>query len=54
MIEFTPQDLDFMRRRGSNPDSVQKQFAFFEKGFDFGRLGRASTPDDGILQLEED
>lgn len=52
--QFTPQDLDFMRARGSNPDEVQHQLDIFKKGFDFARLDRAATPNDGIVQLEDD
>lgn len=43
-----------MRQRGSNPDEVQHQLEIFQKGFDFARLDRAATPNDGILQLEDD
>lgn len=43
-----------MRQRGSNPDEVKHQLEIFQKGFDFARLDRAATPNDGILQLEDD
>ena len=37
-IQFTPEDIQFMQARGSNPEDVQRQFSFFEKGFDFVNL----------------
>ena len=53
-IQFTPEDIQFMQARGSNPDEVQRQFSFFEKGFDFVNLDRPATIDDGIVRLEEE
>ncbi|MCR4680775.1 MAG: DUF4301 family protein [Bacteroidales bacterium] len=52
--QFSSQDLDFMRQRGSNPEEVQHQLDIFAKGFDFARLDRAATPGDGILQLDDE
>ena len=54
MTEFTPQDLDFMRHRGSDPAIVEHQLECFCKGFDFANLDRAATLDDGILRLDSD
>lgn len=54
MVDFTPQDLDFMRQRGSDVETVKRQFSFFEKGFDYACLDRAATLDDGILQMSDD
>jgi hypothetical protein len=53
-IQFTPEDIQFMQTRGSNPEEVQRQFSFFEKGFDFVNLDRPATIDDGIVRLEEE
>ena len=53
-IQFTPEDIQFMQARGSNPEEVQRQFSFFEKGFDFVNLDRPATIDDGIVRLEEE
>ena len=53
-IQFTPEDIQFMQARGSNPEDVQRQFSFFEKGFDFVNLDRPATIDDGIVRLEEE
>ena len=38
-----------MKQRGSVPEDVQKQFSFYEKGFDFANLSRAATISDGIF-----
>lgn len=54
MENFTPEDLDFMRQRGSNPETVQHQLDAFKKGFEFADLDRAATIGDGILQLDDD
>ncbi|MBO4504725.1 MAG: DUF4301 family protein [Bacteroidales bacterium] len=52
--EFTPQDLEFMRRRGSDPAVVKHQLECFRQGFGFADLDRAATLDDGILRLDPD
>lgn len=54
MIGFSAQDVEFMHQRGSNPEDVQHQLEMFRKGFDFAKLDRAATPNNGILQLPED
>lgn len=54
MEKFTPEDLEFMCQRGSNPETVQQQLETFQRGFDFADLDRAATIGDGILQLDED
>lgn len=53
MITFTPSDLDFMQKRGNSPEAVQKQFSFFEKGFDFANLQAAATLGHGIVKLSD-
>ena len=53
-IQFTPEDIQFIQARGSNPDEVQRQFSFFENGFKFVCLDRPATIDDGIVRLEEE
>ncbi|MEG1556103.1 MAG: DUF4301 family protein [Bacteroidales bacterium] len=54
MITFSQKDQEFMLARGSNQESVKKQFSYFETGFDGAKLIRAAVPDDGILVLEEE
>ena len=54
MNTFTPEDLEFMRQRGSNPEDVQKQLDNFKRGFAFADLECAATIEDGILQMDED
>lgn len=54
MIQFTEEDLEFMRQRGSCPENVQKQLENFQKGFDFACLDRPATLGDGIVRLDED
>lgn len=51
MVQFTPQDLDFLHKRGNNPADVTKQFSFFQNGFPFAHLDRIATVNDGILSL---
>lgn len=51
---FTPEDLQFIARRGSNADEVAQQFSFFKIGFPYAQLDRAATIDDGIIAFEED
>ena len=53
-LEFTFEDKDFMKQRGSDPAQVEQQFANFEKGFPFADIDRPATIDDGILRLNED
>ena len=53
-IQFTPEDIQFIQARGSKPEEVQRQFSFFENGFDFVNLDRPATIDDGIVRLEEE
>ena len=54
MTDFTPQDLEFLQRRGSDPATVQYQLECFRKGFAFADLDRAATINDGILRLGTD
>ncbi len=54
MTDFTPQDLEFLQRRGSDPATVQYQLECFRKGFAFADLDRAATINDGILRLDAD
>ncbi|MDR2972195.1 MAG: DUF4301 family protein [Bacteroidales bacterium] len=54
MIDFTPQDLAFMSQRGSEPQSVEKQFAFFISGFDFANIHRNVSIGDGIVKFSND
>ncbi|MCQ2275835.1 MAG: DUF4301 family protein [Bacteroidales bacterium] len=54
MVNFTSQDLEFMRQRGSAPENVEHQLECFQKGFDYADLDRAATIDDGIVRLDAD
>lgn len=51
MEPFTPQDLDFLHKRGNNLSDVRKQFSFFYHGFPFAHLNRIATVNDGIATL---
>lgn len=51
MLNFNESDLIQMKLRGSSSTEVEKQFSHFEKGFDFAKLVRAATIDDGILVM---
>ena len=53
-LEFTFEDKDFMKQRGSDPAQVEQQFANFEKGFPFADIDRPATINDGILRLDEE
>ncbi len=50
---FTSNDLELIKKRGSNPEQVSEQFNHFKKGFDFADLQRAATVGDGIIRLTE-
>lgn len=54
MGKFSNTDCQFIENRGGNPENVEHQFSFFEKGFDFACLDRPATIDDGIVVLEEE
>jgi hypothetical protein len=51
MITFSKKDLHFIAQRGSNPEQVEKQFAFFNTGFDFANINRNVTVGDGIVRF---
>lgn len=53
MEQFTAQDLDFLRQRGSDSQQVEKQFSYFFKGFPYAHLNRIATIDDGIVKLDD-
>jgi len=53
MLNFTPQDLEYFVKRGSNPAQVEKQFAFFQTGFDFATINRNVSAGDGIVQFSD-
>ena len=54
MPTFTPHDLNFMAQRGSYPQDVEKQFNFFQTGFDFANIQRNVTIGDGIVKFSEE
>ncbi len=51
---FSPQDLDFIHTRGSNPEEVATQIEHFKQGFPFLKIHKAATVHDGILHLTEE
>jgi hypothetical protein len=51
MLNFTPQDLAFMAQRGSEPKQVEKQFCFFKTGFNFAKINRNVSIEDGIVKF---
>jgi len=53
MSIFTPKDLAFMAQRGSNPEQVEQQFAFFNNGFDFANIQRNVSIGDGIVRFSD-
>ena len=53
MIDFTPQDLAFLAQRGSDPNHVEKQFAFFITGFDYANINRNVSIGDGMVTFTE-
>ncbi|MCL1851113.1 MAG: DUF4301 family protein [Bacteroidetes bacterium] len=53
MLNFFSRDLNFMAQRGSNPEQVEKQFSFFNTGFDFAHIARNVTIGNGIVKFSE-
>jgi len=53
MLNFTSRDLAFMTQRGSDPKQVEKQFAFFETGFNFANINRNVSIGDGIIKFTD-
>lgn len=51
---FTPNDLDFIRQRGSDPDQVKKQFSHFKDGFPYSKLAGIATRGNGIAVFEKE
>lgn len=51
---ITPRDLDQIKKRGSDLDTVEKQFSHYETGFPNLDLDRPATLQDGILQIEKE
>lgn len=49
---FTSKDLEFMQQRGNDPQLVEKQFAYFVRGFPYINLDRIATVKDGITVIE--
>ena len=50
---FTPEDIEFLKKRGNSPEEVEHQFHFFTTGFPFANLQRAATVGDGIVRLDD-
>jgi len=53
MPPFTPKDIAFMAQRGSDPAQVEKQFAFFNTGFDFAHIDRNVAVGNGIVKFPD-
>ncbi|MDR0205762.1 MAG: DUF4301 family protein [Bacteroidales bacterium] len=53
MSIFNPQDMTFMAQRGSNPEMVEQQFAFFNAGFDFANIRRNVSIGNGIVRFSK-
>ena len=51
MLNFTPHDLVFLAQRGSDFKQVEKQFAFFQTGFNFANIKRNVSIGDGIVRF---
>ena len=45
---FTPKNLEQLEKRGITTQDVEKQLAFFEKGFPYTKLVRSASKNDGI------
>jgi hypothetical protein len=53
MPTLTSQDLVFLSHRGSTPEQVENQFAFFKTGFDFAHIDRNVAVGNGIVRFSE-
>lgn len=53
MITFSEKDKKQIIERGSTPEKVAEQFAYFEKGFPYINLDRPAIADDGIIRFSE-
>ncbi|MDR1950646.1 MAG: DUF4301 family protein, partial [Bacteroidales bacterium] len=45
---FTQKNLEQLEKRGITPQDIEKQLAFFEKGFPYTKLVRSASKNDGI------
>ncbi|MDR1950702.1 MAG: DUF4301 family protein, partial [Bacteroidales bacterium] len=45
---FTPKNLEQLEKRGITTQDVEKQLAFFAKGFPYTKLVRSASKNDGI------
>jgi hypothetical protein len=50
---FSNNDIDQIKERGSDIETVKEQVDYFVKGFPFMQLSKAATVGDGIIQLDE-
>lgn len=53
-IQFTSEELAFIKARGSDVQKIEEQFKYFEKGFPFIHLLRAATLNDGIKKFSDE
>lgn len=51
---FSPEEIEEIKGRGSDPDLVKDQIKNFEKGFPYLELIKAATIGDGILKVTDD
>ena len=51
---FSSKDLQEIKRRGSDPRTVEKQISHFKKGFPWMKIVGPATPERGILVLKKE
>jgi hypothetical protein len=51
---FTKEDIAQFEKKGIDKQSVEKQIAYFKKGFPYADLVCAATPDNGLVVLKEE
>ncbi len=50
---FSDPDLSYLRQRGTDPDTAERQLQNFREGFPPLQLIKAATVDDGILRIDD-
>ena len=51
---FTNKDIEQIENRGSNLSEIERQLAYFRKGFPYLKVLRPATVGDGIIRLDEE
>jgi len=54
MERFSAEDINFIKQRGSAPETVLEQLDNFKKGFPFLEIIKAATIGEGIIQLDNE